>query len=264
MVQFKSILFITLLWLTVLLSGCIEEKNSAAVPTTATPTTTATVTSTSSAIVPEVASTGNGTQVKLDSRRGVIPNIQTIKLGDEVVWENSDTVTVLLVSNDGLFDAKPLAYYKQYRYIFKKPGTYTFTLGNTGLNGTIIVESQGIPTPVPSITIPKEALSTVLYVTARMKKLIDWTSGNEIKYELETMKVQIINQRNNPLSIKAQILSGDQILEEQSFVLEKQGSSIQFSNGRNHFVNSTNLTLRLLTQGYPPIEYPFIVVDQLN
>lgn len=262
MVQFKSILFITLLWLTVLLLGCIEEKDSTATP--ATRTTTATVTSTSSAIVPEVAFTGNGKQVKLDSRRGFIPNIQTIKPGDEVVWENFDTVTVLLVSNDGLFDAKSLAYYKQYRYIFKKPGTYTFTLENTGLNGTIIVEPEGITTPVPSITSPKEALSNALYVTARMKELIDWTWGNEMKYELESLKVQIFNQQNDPLSIKAQILSGDLILEEKSFVLGKVGSSIVFSNERNHFVNSTNMTLRLLIQGYPPIEYPFIAVDQLN
>lgn len=262
MVQFKSILFITLLWLTVLLSGCIDEKNSTAVPTPATTTTTATITSTSSAIVPEVAYTGNGTQVKLDSRRGFIPNIQTIKAGDEVVWNNFDTVTVSLVSKDGLFDAKSLAYDKQYRYIFKKPGTYTFTLENTGLDGTIIVESQGIPTPV--ITSPKEALSTVLYVTAQMKKLIDWTSGNEIKYELNSLKVHVLNQRNDPLSIKAQILSGDQILEEKSFVLENLGNSIEFSNEKNHFVNSTNVTLRLLIQGYPPIEYPFIAVDQLD
>ncbi len=264
MVRFKSILFIMLLWLTVLLSGCIEDKNSTAVPTPATPATTATVTSTSSVTVPEFASTGNGTQVKLDSRRGFIPNIQTIKAGDEVVWENFDTVTVSLASKDGLFGANSLAYYKKYRYIFKKPGTYTFTLENTGLDGTIIVESQEIPTPVPSITSPKEALSTALYVTARMKKLIDWTWGNDIKYELDSLKVQIFNQQNNPLSIKAQILSGHQILEERSFVLEDHGSSIQFSNERNHFVNSSNITLRLLIQGYQPIEYPFTVVDQLN
>ena len=131
MVQFKSILIITLLWLAVLLSGCIDEKNNAAIPTPSTPATTATVTSTSS--VPEVASTGNGTQVKLDSRRGFIPNIQTIRAGDEVVWENFDTVTVSLVSNDGLFDAKSLAYYQQHRYVFNKPGTYTFSLENRNL-----------------------------------------------------------------------------------------------------------------------------------
>ena len=70
--------------------------------------------------------------------------------------------------------------------------------------------------------------------------------------------------KNDPLSIKAQIISGDQILEEKSFVLENQGSSIQYSNERNHFVNSTNVTLRLSTQGYPPIEYSFISVEQLN
>ncbi len=264
MVQFKSILFITLLWLTILLSGCIEEKNSTPVPTPATSTTTATVTSTSSAIVPEIAFTGNGTQVKLDSRRGFIPKIQTIKAGDEVVWENIDTVTVSLVSNDGLFDSKSIAYYKRYRHIFEKLGTYNFTLENTGLYGTIIVESQGIPTPMPSITSPRQTLSTDLYVIARMKKLIYWTWGNDVKYQLDSLKVQIFNQQNKPLSIKAQILSGGQILEEQSFVLENQGSSIQFSNEKKHLVNSTNMTLRLLTQGYPAIEYPFIVVDQLN
>ncbi|KPQ43220.1 MAG: cell surface lipoprotein [Candidatus Methanoperedens nitroreducens] len=134
MVQSKSIIFITVIWLAVILSGCVEEKNITAVPTPATPviTTTVTVTATStpSVIVPEVTPTGNGTQIKLDSRRGFIPDIQTVRAGDEVVWDNFDTVTVTLMSNDGLFDAKSLAYYQRYGYIFNKPGTYTFSLEN--------------------------------------------------------------------------------------------------------------------------------------
>lgn len=229
-----------------------------------TTTVTVTATSTPSVIVPEVTPTGNGTQIKLDSRRGFIPDIQTVRAGDEVVWDNFDTVTVTLMSNDGLFDAKSLAYYQRYGYIFNKPGTYTFSLENRNLNGTIIVIPQGSPTPAPSIMPPEKTLFTTLYVTARMETLSNWSSGNEIKYGLNSFKVDILNQQNDPLSIKAQIISGDQILEEKSFVLEKLGSRVEFSNEKGHFVNSTNVTLRLLTQGYPPIEYPFIAVDQLN
>jgi hypothetical protein len=225
-------------------------------------TSTPTVIPTPYIIVPEVTPTG--TRIKLDSIRGFIPNILTIKTFDEVVWDNFDTVTVKLVSNDGLFNAKSLTYNQQYRYIFDKTGTYTFSLENTGLDSTVIVESQGIPTPVPSITLPKETLSTALYVTARMKPMIDWTSGNEIKYELNSLKVHILNQQNDPLSIKTQILSYDRILEEKSFVLENLGNTVEFLNERKHFVNSTNVSLRILANGYPPIEYPFIVVDQLN
>ncbi len=264
MVQSKSIIFITVIWLAVLLSGCVEEKNITAVQTPAAPMITATVAATPSIVVQDVTPTGNGTQVKLDSRRGFIPDIQTVRAGDEVVWDNFDTVTVTLVSNDGLFEAKSLAYYRQYRYIFKKPGTYTFSLENRNLNGTIIVVPQGSPTPAPSITSPEETLFTALYVTARMETLSNWSSGNEIKYELNSLKVDILNQQNDPLSIKAQIISGDQVLEEKSFVLENLGAHVEFSNEKNHFVNSTNVTLRLLVQGYPPIEYPFISADQLN
>ena len=168
------------------------------------------------------------------------------------------------MSNDGLFDAKSLAYYQRYRYIFNKPGTYTFSLENRNLNGTVIVVPQGSPTPAPSITSPEETLFTALYVTARMKTPGNWSSGNEIKYELDWLKVDILNQQNDPLSIKAQITNGDQILEEKSFVLEKLGARVEFSNEKNHFVNSTNVTLRLLVKDYPPIEYPFVAVDQLN
>ena len=97
-----------------------------------------------------------------------------------------------------------------------------------------------------------------------MKPMSNWSSGNEIKYELNWLKVYILNQQNNPLSITTQIISGDQILEEKSFVLDKLESSIEFSNEKNHFVNSTNVTLRVLIKGYPPKDYPIITVDQLN
>jgi len=244
----------------VLLAGCVEEKNITAVPT---PAITATVSATPSVIIPEVAPTGKGSQVKLDSRRGFIPDIQTIEAGDEVVWDNFDKVTVTLVSNDGLFDAKSLAYYQQHRYVFNKPGSYTFSLENRNLNGTIIVVSRGSLTPAPSVKASKEPLSTALLVTARMKTLANWSYGNEKKYELNWLTVSVLNQQNDPLSIQAQIISGDQILEEKSFVLDYQGS-VEYSNEKNHFVNSTNVTLRLLVKDYPPIEYPFVAVDELN
>lgn len=264
MVRFKSILFITVIWLAVLLSGCVEDNN-----VTESARTTPEITATAAATplmtpLPEVISKGNIVQIKLEGARGFNPNIQIIKVGDEVVWDNFDQITVTLVSNDGLFDAKLLANYQQYRYVFPKTGTYTFSLKNKNLTGTIIVGSQAIQTPAPSVTTPVELPPSALYVTARIKKLSNYSTGNETQYRLDALKVKVINQINIPLTIKAHILSDDQILEEKTFTLEKQDSSVEFSNEKIHFVNNTNVNLRLLVQGYPPIEYKFIEVDQIN
>ncbi len=113
----------------------------------ATPTPTPTVTQApiqAPTPTPEITPTGNKTRILLDSNRGFIPNTKTIKLGDEIVWRNNEKITVTLVSSESprLFDEQILAYDKEYRYIFKKTGTYTFYLKeNTSLKGTIIVES---------------------------------------------------------------------------------------------------------------------------
>lgn len=111
--------------------------------TTATPAITQTPVQPTSTPVPEVTPTGKTIPVFLDSQRGFIRNKEvTIKLGDEIVWRNTGTNTITLVSNEKLFDAQVLAYDKEYRYIFKKSGLYSFNLqGKTNLNGTIVVES---------------------------------------------------------------------------------------------------------------------------
>lgn len=126
------------------------QKQGGNIPTpTPTPVITQTQAQTPAVTtIPEVTPTGNKTLVKLDSRRGFIPNKQTIKPGDELIWENGEAETVTLVSNDGLYissdgryDNQTLAYGKKTAYIFKKPGTYSFYLkGNTNLNGTITAE----------------------------------------------------------------------------------------------------------------------------
>jgi hypothetical protein len=224
----------------------------------------------------KVISSGNITNIKLDGIIGFIPNIQTIKEGDEVVWENFDPVTIILVSNDGFFDDKLLSYYQQFNYIFSKSGNYTFFIKNTNLTGNIIVESPMIAvspeitespanqTPAPSVTTSKELPKNALYVIARMNKLSNWSTANETKYQLGTLKVNVINQINIPLTIKAQIFSDDQILEEKTFTLQQEDSNVEFSNEQNHFINNRSVNLRLLIQGYLPIEYKFIEVNQLN
>ncbi len=260
--KYKSIIFITAIWLAILFSGCIGKQEG-----TPTPTSTPTVTATPFVMVtpyPEATPTGNKTLVKLDSRRGFVPNIVTINAGDEIVWDNYYADTVTIVSNDGLFDARLLAYHQQYRYIFKKPGTYTFYLEqNQNLNGTIIVEAQ---VTISTITLPvagrpKEFPLDAIYVDARMIKPAYWEKE---KYELRSLQVQIFNQRNAPLSITAQIVSGEIVLEEKTFILEREGSSYSFANERVHFINNTNVTLRLLIQGYQPVEYKFKEVSSLS
>ena len=261
MVQFKTIILLSVIGLAILFSGCTGKPEGTPTPiqtSTPIPTTTATPLVTP---LTEATPTGNQTLVKLDIKRGFVPNIVTINAGDEILWDNYYADTVTVVSNDGLFNAQLLAYHQQYRYIFKKPGTYTFYLEqNQSLNGTIIVEAQTI---IPTITIPVTAQLPpgTLYVDARMTKPAYWSPE---KYELRSYQVQIINQRNFPLSITAQIVNGDQTLEEKTFNLQSEGSSYSFANGGTYFINNTNVTLRLLIQGYQPVEYNFNVVESLG
>lgn len=258
--QIKAIILLTFIGLAILFSGCTGKQEGTPTPTSA-PTVTSTPIVTATPF-PEATPTGNQTLVKLDSKRGFIPNNITINAGDEIVWDNYYADTVTIVSNDRLFDAQLLDYHQQYRYIFKKPGTYTFYLEqNQTLNGTIIVKAQAIPTVTIPLTAPGELPSGTLYVDARMTKLAYWGPGN---YELSSLQVQAINQQNIPLSITAQIVNGVQVLEQQTFSLEREGSSYSFSNEKKHFINNTNVTLRLLIQGYQPIEYNFKEVDSLS
>lgn len=108
----------------------------------ATPTPTPTITATPSETptpTPEITPTGSKIRIKLDSQRGFIPNSPTIKIGDEIVWRNDGKVTVTLASSEALFADQILAFDKEYRYIFKKTGTYTFQLKDKNLKGTVIV-----------------------------------------------------------------------------------------------------------------------------
>ncbi len=261
MVQFKFIICIIVIVLT-LFSGCIVGERAAPTPTPSqAPTVTATPQITTTPL-PEVTPTGKMFLIKLDSDRGFIPAAQTIQPGDELVWSNYYAETATLVSDDGLFDAQSLDYYKEYRYIFKKPGTYSFYLGeNKNLKGTVTVSPVTAPAPTPIATGPRVLPPNALYVDARMTALAYWGYGN---YSLDSLQVQIHNQQIIPLSITAQIVSDGRILEEKSADLEREGSSYQFANERRHFINSTNVTLRLLIQGYQPVEYKFKVVSSLS
>ncbi len=262
MVQFKSTLFIFIL-LAVFFSGCVSPQ---ATPTPAPTPTTPAVTPTAAPSItapplPEAIPTGKSFLIKLDSQRGFIPGTQTIQPGDEILWSNYDTVTVTLISGEGLFVAQVLQYYAGYRYVFQTPGTYTFYLKeNKNLTGTVIV-TQAISTPTPTPSGIPKLPPGFLYVQARMIKPAIWGPGN---YSLQTAQAQITNQQPNPLAITAQIVSDGQVLEEKSFVLEQQGQGYGLILDRPHYINSTNVTLRLLVQGYQPAEFTFQIVSSIG
>ncbi|MCZ7396873.1 MAG: hypothetical protein ABOK23_04205 [Candidatus Methanoperedens sp.] len=263
MKSISTILIVILL--AALFSGCVGGPQATPTPTpppTTTPAVTATAAPSATAtMLPGVTPTGKSILIKLDSQRGFSPATQTIQPGDEILWSDYDTETVTLISGDGLFVAQVLPYYAGYRYVFKTPGTYSFYLKeNKNLTGTIIVSPviPQTPTPLPTIG---ELPRGFLYVDARMINPANWGPGN---YSLQRVKAQITNEITNPLSITAQIVSDGQVLEEKSFVLEQQGSGYQFSNDMSHFINSTNVILRLLVQGYQPAEYNFTIASSLG
>ncbi len=128
-------------------------------------------------------------------------------------------------------------------------------ISGTNMSNVTPVPTIEITTPKVTPTIPKELPPNTIFVSARMLKPVDWGNG---KLELVSMKVQIYNQRNTPLSIKAQIINDNTILEEKSFSLAGEGSNTEFTNQKRHFINSTNITLRLLVQDYKPIDYEVV------
>ncbi|MDO9098833.1 MAG: cytochrome c3 family protein, partial [Candidatus Methanoperedens sp.] len=151
---------------------CLDCHGNRVVPTSTPITATAVPTAiyvapTSTPLTIPVSPTSTVTTskilVRLDSRRGFIPDMNTIRAGDEIIWRNTDTAMVTLVSSNGLFDAQPLEYDKEYRYVFNKQGTYSFYQGeNNNLKGTIVVASPATYTPTPALAItPVPTVPTV-------------------------------------------------------------------------------------------------------
>ena len=104
-------------------------------------------------------------------------------------------------------------------------------------------------------------VQNLLYVSSEMKTPSYWNEG---RYELTNFKVKIINQQYSPISIKSQVISDNQILEEESFTLSKAASSYEFYNEKKHFMNNTDVILRLYVQSYKPIDYKFKIVSNFN
>ena len=104
-------------------------------------------------------------------------------------------------------------------------------------------------------------IQQLLYVSSEMKIPRYWSEG---RYELTNFKVKIINQQYSPVSIKSQVISDNQTLEEESFTLIKAASSYVFFNEKNYFINNTDVILRLYVQSYKPIDYKFKIVSNLN
>lgn len=114
-----------------------------------TPTSTPIITSSatvSPTTIPGGTHTGNNITVKIDRDRGYINSTQQnlkINPGDGIIWKNDGSYSLILVSNDGLFEDKLLNNEKITNYIFKNTGTYSFTIivkGVKKFNGTVVVE----------------------------------------------------------------------------------------------------------------------------
>lgn len=124
------------------------EETPVEVPQTATaaPTPSPVITSplpnnTSTPVVPEATASGRKVPVSVESDRGFTPVTKTIGIGDEIIWTNEGTYTLILSSSNGLFEDFPMNTGKTKRYVFTKNGTYDFFIkGKENLKGTVIVQ----------------------------------------------------------------------------------------------------------------------------
>lgn len=79
----------------------------------------------------ENISSGSGEEhvVRLEYYKVIRPSELEIKKGDTISWWSGKRQgTYVLVSEEGLFPDKELAYSVPYSYTFDKPGTYLFTV----------------------------------------------------------------------------------------------------------------------------------------
>ncbi|VVB97408.1 Uncharacterised protein [uncultured archaeon] len=120
----------------------------------------------------------------------------------------------------------------------------------------VTVSQTPVPTPTPPTT-PRE--KPPVYVDTQNIEPVYLEPGN---YSLQGVTVSITNGQTNPLFITAQIVSNGQVLYEKSFVLNQMGSSYGFTDSAQHYITSTNVTLRLQVQGYQPADYIFKVAGK--
>jgi PBP1b-binding outer membrane lipoprotein LpoB len=123
------------------------------------------------------------------------------------------------------------------------------TVTATPMASTTATPSVMVTTPTPITKAPM--ISGALSVTARMQKP---TSKGIGTYELRALSAIIVNQLGSPISIKAQLVSDGQILEEQSFTLQA-GSTSTYTNKGPYTINSTNVSLFISAEGYQTTEY---------
>jgi hypothetical protein len=114
---------------------------------------------------------------------------------------------------------------------------------------TITATPTVITTPTPVSNAPM--ISGAISVSVRMKRPTYLGNGT---YQLRSLQASISNTIGSPISLKAQIVSDGQILEEQSFTLQI-GSVYSYSNKGQYTINSTNVSLWVFAEGYQPSEY---------
>jgi hypothetical protein len=120
-------------------------------------------------------------------------------------------------------------------------------------SATPLVTAPQTPIPTPQATLRE---SPPLYVATQNIGPVYLEPGN---YSLQGVSAVITNEQASSLFIKAQIISNGQVLYETSFTLNQMGSSYAFTDSEQHYITSTNITLRLQAQGYQPAEYKFKV-----
>ena len=69
------------------------------------------------------------------------PSSLTVKVGDTVMWTNSDSATHTVVAGDGSFKSGNLGQGASYQFTFKAAGTYAYKCGiHPSMTGTVVVQ----------------------------------------------------------------------------------------------------------------------------
>jgi plastocyanin len=85
--------------------------------------------------------------------RTITPTSMEVQAGENVTWHNlhRQKMSIVLVSEDNLWEPQTIYYGKIFTYTFDKPGNYTFMLEGTNITGTVIVAEASMASVPESV-----------------------------------------------------------------------------------------------------------------
>ncbi len=130
--------------------------------------------------------------------RTLQPTSMEIQAGETVIWHNLQRPkkSIVVVSNDGLWEPQTVYYGKVFNYTFDNPGNYTFMLEGNNISGTVVV------TEVSTASAPEYVNETVMPSLPAPSPVVVQDETKERVQEKAEATFQTANRTNEFLMLR--------------------------------------------------------------